>query len=133
MKWTRRETSLRAYLLAFEDRPRLSAMDASSWLATPNQKEHGQRSHVHMALVPSLDYALSLGEMTQEAFETRIGKGIHDDGCTFGGFSCGYWIIVDGCKNEHWESHIVAEDETCPCGNTFPGASRGVVFLDASS
>jgi hypothetical protein len=73
---------------------------------------------------------MSLGVMSQEDFDGRVGDGVHEAGCTFGGFSCGFWLIVPGCKEEHWESHVVAGDETCPCGNTFPGAPRGVVFFE---
>jgi hypothetical protein len=48
--------------------------------------------------------------------------GHHPKGCVYGGFSCGYWLIVEGCKLEHWERHIVVDDETCACGTRFVGS-----------
>ena len=54
---------------------------------------------------------------------------IHPKGCTYGGFSCGYWLVADGCDLYHPERHIV-NDDRCPCGNTFEGAGTGVVISD---
>jgi hypothetical protein len=58
--------------------------------------------------------------------------GTHPKGCTYGGFSCGYWLVADGCELEHWETHITNED-VCPCGITFPGARQSEVLFDATS
>jgi hypothetical protein len=54
----------------------------------------------------------------------------HEAGCSYGGFSCGYWLIADGCPEYHPEKHYVTDDE-CPCGITFAGAGTGVVVSDA--
>lgn len=56
--------------------------------------------------------------------------GKHPAGCIYGGFSCGYWMIAEGCELEHPEKHYVTND-ACPCGNTFPGAGTGAVGCDA--
>lgn len=70
--------------------------------------------------------------MTDDEFAEKHKAGpTHPAGCTYGGFSCGYWLIAEGCDLEHWERHIVRDDE-CPCGTTFPGAGTTVVFFDAS-
>lgn len=55
---------------------------------------------------------------------------IHAAGCTYGGFSCGYWLLVEGCPEYHPETHIVTDDH-CPCGHEFPGAGTGKVVSDA--
>lgn len=52
--------------------------------------------------------------------------GTHAAGCVYGGFSCGYWLIAEGCTLSHWEEHYVGDDQRCPCGIEFPGAPRGV-------
>jgi hypothetical protein len=49
--------------------------------------------------------------------------GQHPEGCVYGGFSCGYWMIVEGCKLEHWERHIVLANDHCACGTHYPGAA----------
>lgn len=54
----------------------------------------------------------------------------HAAGCTYGGFSCGYWLVVEGCDEYHPETHIV-RDGRCPCGNAFPGLGDGKVVSDA--
>lgn len=56
----------------------------------------------------------------------------HPAGCSFGGFSCGYWLVSDGCELEHWETHYVQEHDHCPCGVLFPGAGGSQVFFDAT-
>ena len=56
----------------------------------------------------------------------------HAAGCIFGGFGCHYWMIVDGCPEEHWERHYVIDDERCPCGTHWLGAPRGLVIADAT-
>lgn len=73
---------------------------------------------------------MSLGSMTDEKFAELHGPSEHPAGCTYGGFSCGYWLVVEDCEREHWERHIVLADGTCPCGNSFPGASNTVVFYE---
>jgi hypothetical protein len=50
-------------------------------------------------------------------------------GCSYGGFSCGYWLVVDGCDKYHPETHIVTDDQ-CPCGNEFPGFGSGKAVCD---
>lgn len=30
--------------------------------------------------------------------------GTHPNGCTYGGFGFGYWLISDGCELDHGES-----------------------------
>jgi hypothetical protein len=58
----------------------------------------------------------------------------HDAGCTYGGFSCGYWLIVDGCSEEHWERHYALADDRCPCGTLYPGVEGpAVVVFDATA
>ena len=54
----------------------------------------------------------------------------HDAGCVYGGFSCGYWLVVEGCPEYHPEKHYVTDD-FCPCGNEFPCAGTCVVVADA--
>jgi hypothetical protein len=71
--------------------------------------------------------------MTPDEFARRHGPSEHAAGCTYGGFSCGYWLISPGCTEEHWEEHIVGDDDTCPCGHVFPGAGRGVVFCESGT
>jgi len=56
----------------------------------------------------------------------------HPAGCTYGGFSCGYWLVSEGCPLEHWERHLVLEHGRCPCGTVYPGAASMVVFVDAT-
>ena len=75
---------------------------------------------------------MSLGDISDERFAEMHGPSTHPAGCTYGGFSCGYWLIADGCDLEHWERHITLENERCACGNHFPGAGRDVVFMDAT-
>lgn len=53
----------------------------------------------------------------------------HEAGCTYGGFSCGYWLVVPGCPEFHPETHIVRDDR-CPCGNVFPGFGEGRAVCD---
>jgi hypothetical protein len=72
----------------------------------------------------------TLGGITGQPPETWANK--HDAGCTYGGFSCGYWMIADGCTEEHWERHLVSSDNTCPCGTIYPGAGRSEVIFDAT-
>jgi hypothetical protein len=60
----------------------------------------------------------------------HVSDGTHPAGCTYGGFSCGYWLISEGCTEYHPETHYVTDDR-CPCGNEFPGAGTGVVVSDA--
>lgn len=57
--------------------------------------------------------------------------GRHSAGCLYGGFSCGYWLIADGCDEFHPETHYVTDDR-CPCGTEFPGAGTGVFVSDAN-
>lgn len=54
---------------------------------------------------------------------------IHPAGCTYGGFPCGYWLVVEGCTEYHPETHIVRDDH-CPCGNEFPGFGDGLAVID---
>jgi hypothetical protein len=54
----------------------------------------------------------------------------HEAGCTYGGFSCGYWLVVDGCDEYHPETHYVTDDY-CPCGHEFAGAGTMAVVYDA--
>jgi hypothetical protein len=54
----------------------------------------------------------------------------HAAGCTYGGFSCGYWLLVEGCEEYHPETHY-ATDDRCPCGHEFAGAGTGVFVSDA--
>ncbi len=56
----------------------------------------------------------------------------HPAGCSYGGFSCGYWLIAEGCELGHWERHIIVANESCPCGTRYPGAA-GVILFDRSS
>ena len=53
----------------------------------------------------------------------------HEAGCSYGGFSCGYWMVVDGCPEYHPETHLVRDDR-CPCGNVFPGFGTGHAVSD---
>lgn len=53
----------------------------------------------------------------------------HDAGCTYGGFSCGHWLVAAGCSEYHPETHIVTDDR-CPCGFEFPGFGAGKVVFD---
>lgn len=55
----------------------------------------------------------------------------HAAGCTYGGFSCGYWLVSDGCPEYHPETHIVTDDR-CPCGNTFPEFGSGLAVCDTN-
>ncbi len=64
--------------------------------------------------------------------EAKLTGGTHDAGCVYGGFSCGFWMIADGCPEEHWEEHY-AKDDVCPCGDTFPGAGTARVLCDATA
>lgn len=57
----------------------------------------------------------------------------HPTGCSYGGFSCGYWLIAEGCTEKHWERHIVLANGSCPCGTEYPGAANCAVVFDASS
>lgn len=66
-------------------------------------------------------------EITDAAFEVIRGDVEHEAGCTYGGLSCRYWLVVETCERDHWERHVVTDDG-CPCGHTFPGAGTGVVF-----
>jgi hypothetical protein len=59
--------------------------------------------------------------------------GLHAAGCCYGGFSCGYWLVVDGCELEHHERHYVGADGRCPCGTLYPGAANCVVGFDATT
>jgi hypothetical protein len=54
----------------------------------------------------------------------------HEAGCRYGGFTCGWWLRVDGCSDYHPETHIVRGDR-CPCGNEFPGFGDGHAVCDA--
>lgn len=54
----------------------------------------------------------------------------HPAGCTYGGFSCGYWMVAEGCELYHPERHVVTDDR-CPCGNEFPGFGSGIAISDA--
>lgn len=64
------------------------------------------------------------------ARDKRVAATEHEAGCTYGGFSCGYWLRVEGCPEFHPETHIVRDDR-CPCGHTFPGFGTGKVVSDA--
>jgi hypothetical protein len=75
---------------------------------------------------------MSLGAMTDEQFDAKIGPTEHPRGCVWGGFSCGFWLTVPGCESEHWERHFVGADGSCPCGTVYPGAANEVVFFDAT-
>lgn len=57
----------------------------------------------------------------------------HAAGCVYGGFSCGYWLVADGCAEEHWEEHLVMADGQCPCGTHYPGATGCVITFDRTS
>ncbi len=58
-------------------------------------------------------------------------SGIHLQGCVYGGFSCGYWMVAEGCDLPHPEKHYVGEDGRCSCGNEFPGAKNETVGCEA--
>ena len=73
---------------------------------------------------------MTLGSLTDRDFAARLGEPIHPAGCTYGGFSCGYWLTSPECGLDHWERHIVGPDGTCPCGHEFPGAANEVVFTN---
>lgn len=53
----------------------------------------------------------------------------HPAGCTYGGFSCGYWLVAEDCDEFHPETHFVTDDR-CPCGITFPGFGTGMCVAD---
>ncbi len=38
----------------------------------------------------------------------------HEAGCTFGGFSCQYWLVAEGCERRHPNVHVHGRDEFCP-------------------
>jgi hypothetical protein len=58
----------------------------------------------------------------------------HAAGCVYGGFSCGYWIIANGCTEQHWERHYALNDDRCPCGTLYPGVNGpAVVIFDATA
>jgi hypothetical protein len=59
-----------------------------------------------------------------------IAATLHEKGCTYGGFSCGYWLVAEGCTEYHPETHIVTDDR-CPCGHTFEGFGTGKCVSDA--
>lgn len=54
----------------------------------------------------------------------------HEAGCTYGGFSCGYWLVAEGCEEYHPETHLVTDDR-CPCDLEFPGFGSGYAVSDA--
>lgn len=60
-------------------------------------------------------------------------SGCHPAGCIYGGFSCGYWLIIPDCPLEHHETHYVGADSRCPCGTLYPGAVNETVGFDATS
>lgn len=78
---------------------------------------------------------VTVAEMSEARFaelHAENGGSEHPAGCTYGGFSCGYWLVsCDECDRQHWEQHIVINDK-CACGHTFPGAGTCVVFCDAT-
>ena len=42
--------------------------------------------------------------------------GLHPLGCIYGGFSCGYWMVAEGCELEHDEHHVkIPGEDRCPC------------------
>lgn len=53
----------------------------------------------------------------------------HAAGCSYGGFSCGFWLVIPDCTEYHPETHIVRDDR-CPCGNEFPGFGSGLAVCD---
>jgi hypothetical protein len=71
--------------------------------------------------------------MTEKRFEQLLGTTKHPEGCVWGGFSCGFWLIAPECELEHWERHIVGVNSHCPCGTEYPGAASTIVYFEANS
>jgi hypothetical protein len=38
----------------------------------------------------------------------------HSDNCSFGGFSCLYWLADEHCTAEHPNIHVHAKGDRCP-------------------